>query len=99
MSPSCWAAISSSSSLLMLVIETCVVIEDRLYASFTLQWVYIGRPLDVARFLITTLGRARDAAIVCWMSAISLYSVHRSCDRLVLRRAIVSLWGESDAIE
>ena len=63
-------------------------------------------------FLSPTLGRARDAAIVrCWMSgislysvhrschAISLYSVHRSCDRLALRLAIVSLWGESDAIE
>ena len=75
------------------------MIGERLCASFTLRWVYIGLPLAVARFLITTLGRARDAAIVCWMSGISLYSVHRSCDRLALRLAIVSLWGESYAIE
>ena len=44
-------------------------------------------PLAVARIRITTLGRARDAAIVRWV-----YFVHRSCDRLALRLAIVSLW-------
>ena len=82
-----------------------------MYASFTLRRVYIALSLTVARFLITTLGRARDAAIECWMSGISLfsvhrschgislYSVHRSCHRLALRLAIVSLWGESYAIK
>ena len=82
-----------------MLVDVCWVIGERLCASFTLRSVYIGLPLAVARFLITTLGRARDAAIVRWMSGIAVYSVHRSCDRLALRLAIVSLWGDSDAIE
>ena len=80
-------------------------------ASFTLRRVYIALSPTVARFLIATLGRARDAAIACWMSGISLYYVHRSCHaislysvhrsshRLALRLAIVSLRGESYAID
>ena len=82
-----------------MLVDVCWVIGERLRASFTLRSVYIGLPLAVARFLITTLGRARDAAIVRWMSGFAVYSVHRSCDRLALRLAIVSLWGDSDAIE
>ena len=82
-----------------MLVDVCWVIGERLCASFTLRSVCIGLPLAVARFIITTLGRARDAAIVRWMSGIAVNSVHRSCDRLALRLAIVSLWGDSDAIE
>ena len=97
LSTSCWAAISSDDAVVL--VDVCWVIGEWLCASFTLRWVYIGLLLAVARFLITTFGRARDAAIVRWMSGIAVYSVHRSCDRLALRLAIVSLWGESYAIE
>ena len=61
--------------------------------------VYIGLLLPVARNLISTVGRARDAAIVRRVSGGALYFVHRSCDRLALHLAIVSLWGDSDAFE
>ena len=83
----------------MMLVDVCWVIGEWLCASFTLRSIYIGLPLAVAHFLITSLGRARDAAIVRWMSGIAVYSVHRSCVRLALRLAVVSLWGDSDAFE
>ena len=84
---------------MMLLVDVCWVIREWLFASFTLRSVYIGLLLVVARFLITTLDRARDAAIVRWVSGSAVYFVHRFCDRLALRLAIVSLWGDSDAFE
>ena len=85
--------------LLMLLVDLCWVIGERLCDSLTLRSVYIGLLLAVARIIITTVGRARDAAIVRWVSGSTLYFVHRSCDRLALHLAIVSLWGDSDAFE
>ena len=85
--------------LLMILVDVCWVIGERLCDSLTLRSVYIGLLLAVARILITTLGRARDAAIVRWVSGSAVYFVHRSCDRVALRLAIVSLWGDSDAFE
>ena len=75
------------------------MIGERLCDLLTLRSIYIGLLLAVARILITTLGRARDAAIVRWVCGSAVYFVHRSCDRLALRLAIVSLWEDSDAFE
>ena len=74
-------------------------IGERLCESLTVRSVYIGLLLPVARNLISTVGRARDVPIVRRVSVSALYFVHRSCDRLELRLAIVSLWGDSDAFE
>ena len=77
----------------------CWVIGERLCESLTVRSVYIGLLLPVARNFIFTVGRARDAAIVRRVSGGALQFVHRSCDRLALRLAIVSLWGDSNAFE
>ena len=57
-----------------------------------------GLILPMVRNLISTDGRARDAGIVRRVSGGALYFV-RSYDRLTLRLAIVSLWGDSGAFE
>ena len=52
----------------------------------------------MARTLISTVERARDAGIVSRVSGGALHFV-LSRDRLALRLAIVSLWRDSGAFE
>ena len=59
---------------------------------------YKGLILSVARTVVAPFERARDVAIVRRVSDGALYFV-RSCDRLALRLAIVSLWGDSGAFK
>ena len=89
----CCAAIASAADERL---DLYWAIGERLFESLTVRSACKGLLLPVARAVIKTVECARDAGIVRRVSGGALHFI-RSCDRLALHLAIVSLWGDSGA--